>query len=134
MLRRSCLLGCLLLALPARAHHSIAAVYDAGQRLTIEGVVTRFEFIHPHPFLHIDVVDQAGGPAVSWRLEMDNRFELAAIGVTAGTFIQGDHVVVTGTRERSGGPGLYLYRLERKADGLVYQQVGFSPRLTLPVR
>ena len=65
------------------AHHSIAAVYDSSQQVTIEGVVTRVEFVNPHPLVTIDV--QGGsGTAPQWLLEMDTHRELDLIRVPTG--------------------------------------------------
>ena len=64
--------ACALLGAAAHAHHSISAVYDDSQRTTIEGVVTQFQFVNPHPLVVVDVKDSAGN-ARQWRLEMDNR-------------------------------------------------------------
>jgi hypothetical protein len=61
---------------------------------------------------------------------MDNRFELVAIGMTADSFKKGDRVVVTGGPARSRSNALYVLRLDREADGLRYEQIGASPRLT----
>lgn len=116
-------------ATAAHAHHSIAAVYDSSRQLTLEGRVTRFDFIHPHPFITV-TVQPAGAPEESWRLEMDNRFELAAIGVTADTFKAGDRVVVTGSPGRTLATTLYIRKLERPADGFEYEQVGSTPRIS----
>lgn len=113
----------------AAAHHSISSVYDGSRRVTIEGTVTEFQLINPHPFLFIDVVD-VKGQVQQWRLEMDNRFELVAIGVTASTFKPGDKVVVSGSVARVQPYGLYVWRLDRPADGFRYEQVGSSPRIT----
>ena len=96
------------------AHHSISGVYDSSRRVTIEGAVTQFLLVNPHPFLIIDVTDGTGR-ARQWRLEMDNRSELAAIGVTANTFTPGDRVVVTGSLARTRGESMYLLRLDRPA-------------------
>ena len=60
---------------------------------------------------------------------MDNRSELAAIGVTANTFKPGDRVVVTGSLARNEGQRMYLLRLDRAADGFWYEQVGQSPKI-----
>jgi exonuclease VII large subunit len=115
-------------SMAAQAHHSISSVYDGSRRLTIEGTVAQFQLINPHPFLFIDVKD-ANGQVQQWRLEMDNRFELVAIGVTATTFKPGDKVVVTGSAARVQPHGLYVWRLDRPADGFWYEQVGSSPRI-----
>jgi uncharacterized protein DUF6152 len=112
----------------ASAHHSFAGVYDSTRNVTLDGVIAEFLFVHPHPFLVIRVA-QADGPAESWRAEMDNRFELADIGVTAQTFKPGDRVHVSGIPGRKEPRILYLMRLERAADGLSYEQVGSTPRI-----
>jgi hypothetical protein len=110
------------------AHHSISTVYDPSRRVTIEGIVARFQLVNPHPFLVIDVKGPTG-EAQRWQLEMDNLRELASIGVTASTFKPGDVVVVTGSLARTSGQKLYLLRLDRRADGFWYEQVGSSPRI-----
>jgi hypothetical protein len=118
----------LLLGIATHAHHSISGVYNDSQRTTIEGVVTQFRFVNPHPFV-MTIVKDAHGMAQEWRLEMDNRHELAAIGVTATTFRPGDRIVVTGSLSRTQGQSLYLLRLDRPADGFWYEQIGQSPRI-----
>jgi hypothetical protein len=115
-------------ALPASAHHSIAAVYDSRNLVTVEGVVVDFLFVNPHPLVIVEVSDASGGHE-TWRLEMDNRFELLAIGMSAESFGSGDQVVATGSRARDGSRGLYIRRLDRPADGFWYEQVGPTPRI-----
>ena len=61
----------------AEAHHSIAAVYDGARQQRLEGVVAEFQFVNPHPFVIVTV--EQDGAEESWRLEMDNRFELADV-------------------------------------------------------
>jgi hypothetical protein len=111
-----------------RAHHSISGVYDNSRRVTVEGVVAQFQLVNPHPLLLIDVRD-ATGNVRQWRLEMDNRHELVAIGISAGTFKPGDRIVVSGSLSRTQPQSLYLLRLDRAADGFWYEQVGQSPRI-----
>jgi hypothetical protein len=120
-------------SLPASAHHSIAAVYDSSQPRTLEGVIAQFVFIHPHPFILLEV-REGKAPPQSWRLEMDNRFELAEIGVTAETFKAGDRIVVTGSLGRIQPLMLYIRKLHRPRDGFEYEQVGLSPRISTPSR
>jgi hypothetical protein len=113
----------------AQAHHSIASVYDTSRQATIEGDVSEFRFIQPHPLLIIDVAAEGAEPEL-WQLEMDNRGELAAIGITAETWKPGDRVVVTGSVGRMEPWRLYIRRLDRPADGLRYEQVGSRPRIS----
>jgi hypothetical protein len=126
--RRAIAAGALLLAsATAGAHHSIAAVYDSARQQRVEGVVAEFLFINPHPFVIVTV--DAEGPAESWRLEMDNRFELQGIGMTAETLQPGDRFVATGSLGRNEPRTLYIRRLDRPADGFRYEQVGSRPRV-----
>ena len=115
----------------AHAHHSISSVYDSSRQVTIKGVVAEFQLVNPHPFLIVDVTDAAGSPQ-RWRLEMDNRSELHAIGVTKSTLKPGDLVVVTGSLARTQEQRLYLLRLDRPLDGFWYEQVGQSPKIRTP--
>jgi uncharacterized protein DUF6152 len=112
---------------PALAHHSIGSVYDSARPVTVEGRVTEFQFVNPHPVLIIDVATD--GAPQPWRLEMDNRFELSEIGMSAETFKSGDRVVVSGSMSRSEPTSLYIRRLDRPADGFSYEQVGSRPRI-----
>ena len=61
------------------AHHAIAAVYDTTQPVTLEGVVTAFHYVNPHPFVEIQVT-AADGRSEPWRLEFDNLRELRPSG------------------------------------------------------
>jgi Family of unknown function (DUF6152) len=120
--------GALALAsFSAGAHHSISAVYDGARQQRIEGVVAEFQFVNPHPFVIVKVGEQ--GAEESWRLEMDNRFELQGVGMTADTLQPGDRVVVTGSLGRTEPRTLYIRQLDRPADGFRYEQVGSRPRV-----
>jgi hypothetical protein len=121
-------IGAAVYATAAQAHHSIAGVYDDSQRVTIEGVVTRFQFVNPHPLVVVDVRD-ANGKAQQWMLEMDNRHELVEIGFDNVTLKPGDRIVVTGSPARTQRQSLYIRRLERPADGFSYQQIGQRPSI-----
>ena len=120
-----------LFGMTTQAHHSISAVYDDTQRVTIEGVVTQFQFVNPHPIVVMDVKDSAG-KAQQWRLEMDNQRELADIGFTSDTLKPGERLVVTGSLGRRQAQSLYVRRLDRPSDGFSYEQVGSSPRIRTP--
>ncbi|MEP7308399.1 MAG: DUF6152 family protein [Acidobacteriota bacterium] len=129
----ACATGIVLSGAAAGAHHSISGAYDSSRRLTIDGVVAQFQFVNPHPFVALDVLDPSGS-AQRWKLEMDNRHELVDIGVTASTLRPGDRLVVTGSPARSQPQSLYVLRLDRPADGFAYEQVGNSPRIRTPAR
>ncbi len=117
----------------ASAHHSIVSIYDSSRRVRVEGTVATFQFVSPHPFVELDVAGR-NGASERWRLEMDNRFELAAVGMTATTLTPGDRVAVAGSAARDGSQALYVRELVRPSDGFRYEQVGSSPRVRLPGR
>ena len=130
MTKRVVALAAMLLAsgVAVAAHHSISGAYDTNRSVTVEATVTRFRFINPHPFLDVEVKDPSGATQV-WQLELDNRGELAGIGVTAETFKAGDRVAVSGSASRINQRSLYVRKLVRPADGFEYEQVGSSPRI-----
>jgi len=120
--------GALLAAAPAVAHHSIAGVYDRNQPVRLEGAISEFHLVNQHAYLLI-AVDAGGGRTDTWKLEMDNRYELVDVGVKPDTLKPGERVIVSGSRARDGSRSLYLLRLDRPADGFTYEQVGSSPRI-----
>ncbi|MGE3403972.1 MAG: DUF6152 family protein [Vicinamibacterales bacterium] len=129
MARALLTIALVLAAAAAAAHHSIAGAYDRNKPVTVEGTVTQFRFVNPHPSLSIEVRDAAGNVA-PWFLEMDSRGELAAVGFSAETFKAGDQVEVTGSASRTQATAMYIQKLRRAGDGFAYEQVGSSPRIT----
>lgn len=123
-MRLCALLVLTLLATPAAAHHSLVG-YDHARRVTLDGVVSEFSFTNPHPILTILV--GSGAAQQPWRLEMDNLWELAEIGLTRDSFKPSDRVKVSGSPDRNAGRSMYLWSLDRASDGLHYEQVGSRP-------
>jgi hypothetical protein len=119
-----------LLSASASAHHYIGNVYDSTKRVTLEGVVTGFRFVPAHPILEIDVTAR-DGKTERWRLEMDNHFELRAVGMEADTLKAGDKVLALGSAAKDGSKAIYLRSLERPSDGFLYEQIGSSPRVRM---
>ena len=124
----------LVAAAPVVGHHSLTE-YDGTRRITLSVVVREFHFVNPHPYLRVDGPAAGRGERAgsqSWRLELDNRFELVDIGMTAKTFARGDQLTVAGAPGRDGKPILYVRELERSDDGFRYEQAGNSPRIVRP--
>ena len=117
-----------LVASAAQAHHSLSN-YDQGRNVRAEGVIEEYHFTNPHPFLLIGVTAPSGIHEI-WRLEMDNLHELDEVGISKFTFKFGDRVTVSGWPDRKEPKEIYLRRLDRPSDGLRYEQIGLSPRLT----
>jgi hypothetical protein len=118
--------------LTAQAHHSITGVYDTNRQVKLEGTITEFHFVNPHPYVTLRVLD--GGSTQQWRLEMDNRSELTDVGMTKDSLKAGDKILVSGYPAAPQGQGLYIRRLDRPADGFTYEQIGNSPRINFKPR
>ena len=52
----------------ALAHHAFAAEFDGKAPVLLRGKVTRVEWINPHAWVHVNVVDSAG-KATEWMVE-----------------------------------------------------------------
>ena len=111
---------------PASGHHSFAAEYDSGKRVTVSGTVTRFDYRSPHSLLVIDVKG-TGGTVQSWMLEFGSPLLLRRARWKADTFKFGDVVQALGVPARSGALRISVVEIKRPADGLTYKAEAGSP-------
>jgi hypothetical protein len=94
-------LSLLLPAVPALAHHSFAAEYDASKQVTLHGVVTRVDWTNPHARFTIDVKDESGKVA-SWDLELASPNALRRLGWSRDFLQVGGEVTVLGSLAKDG--------------------------------
>jgi len=59
----------LLLSLPMLAHHGSNISYQTDKTITLEGVVTEWEYKNPHPQIYFDVKDK-DGTVTNWAAEL----------------------------------------------------------------
>jgi Family of unknown function (DUF6152) len=81
-----------LLAAPAFAHHSFA-MFDQSKVLYMLGLVKEFEFVNPHAWLHLAIVNDKGD-ASTWSFEAGSVAQLARLGWSKDSFKVGDQVEV----------------------------------------
>ncbi len=94
-------LGLLVGAIPAFAHHSFAAEYDAKNPIKITGVVTKMEWMNPHARFYVDVKGP-DGKVTNWNFELGAIPVLLKQGWRKNSLKQGDQVTVEGSRAKDG--------------------------------
>jgi len=94
-------LSVLLMGASASAHHSFSSEYDASKPVTLEGVVTKVEWMNPHVYFYVNVKDDTG-KVNNWALEMGAPSGLQRQGWTRNTLQVGDTVKVEGSAARNG--------------------------------
>ena len=93
--------GVLVASAPLLAHHSFAAEYDSKKQVTLKGIVTKVDWMNPHVYFYLDVMDDKGNP-VNWALEMGPPNGLQRSGWTRNTMKIGDEVIVEGSLAKDG--------------------------------
>jgi hypothetical protein len=90
-------------AVPARAHHSFAAEFDASQPVTLTGTLTKMEWVNPHGWIYVDVKG-TDGKVENWAVESGAPNALLRRGLRKTDFPIGVKVVVKGFRAKNGSP------------------------------
>lgn len=96
------LVACAGLAMPAAAHHSFSAEFDAEQPITLTGIVTKVEWTNPHVWFYINVRDEESGEVTNWGAEMGPPHGLQRRGWRRNTLNIGEEVTVNGFLARNG--------------------------------
>lgn len=103
------LCGLLLTATAAYAHHSFA-MFDMTKTVTLQGVITEYDWENPHTHFLIKVPDSAGKEtAGTWLVEGGAVNIMVRQGWRSNTFKPGDHATVVAHPMKDGSKAASLY-------------------------
>ena len=83
------------------AHHSFAAQYDSNKPVTLQGTITKVEWMNPHTYFYLDATDETGKSA-SWAVEGGAPNVLYREGWKPTSLKVGDRVSILGSLARDG--------------------------------
>lgn len=88
-------------SLPLAAHHSFAAEFDSAKAVTLQGTVTKLDWMNPHIWIYLDTKDDSGTVA-HWQCEGGPPNTLTRNGWSRDSLKVGDQVTVDGFRSKDG--------------------------------
>ena len=94
-------IGMLAAASPAVAHHAFSAEFDADMPVTLQGTVTRMEWVNPHAWIHI-AVERDDGTTEAWMVEGGAPNALLRRGFNKNSLPPGTIIMVEGYQAKDG--------------------------------
>ena len=85
----------LLAGAPAVAHHAFSAEFDVDSPISLNGTVTRVEWLNPHSWIYIDV-SGTGGESEEWAIEVGPPGPLFRRGIRKEMLPIGSEIQVDG--------------------------------------
>jgi hypothetical protein len=88
-------------ALPIWAHHAFYAEFDDQKPIKLQGLVTKWEVVNPHSWIHLSVKGP-DGKMVEWMIEGGSPNALFRLGFTKDSLPPGTEIVVQGFQAKDG--------------------------------
>jgi len=91
----------LMCTFPAYAHHSFSAEFDGRKSVLLKGVVTKVEWINPHAWIHMEVIN-SDHKTQEWMIEAGSPNSLLRSVVDRNTLKKGTKIKVYGYQSKDG--------------------------------
>ena len=108
-------------AMTAQAHHSWGTIYNGGQPVNVEAVITGDVYRNPHEAVKVDIMNDLGEPE-AWTIEWRGNRGRDRTQTSEYDLSPGDEVVIDGRTARdTNRKTIQMTTLVRPADGMTIQ-------------
>jgi hypothetical protein len=118
--------GMVLAVAPIRAHHAFAAEFNEKAPVKLQGVVTKWELVNPHSWIHLDVKG-ADGKITPWMVEGGSPNSLFRNGFSKESLPEGTEIIVEGYQAKDGANRAVGANLTYAKDGKRLFMGGSAP-------
>ena len=103
----------LCVAASLRAHHSTTAVFDLSKKVTVNGTLTKVDWVNPHIVLSVEAKAN-NGAAEAWRIEGSPPSFFRRVSVGRQDFAKaiGQNVTIEANPAKDGTLYAYLVRIK----------------------
>jgi hypothetical protein len=84
---------------PVLGHHAFGGEFDPNKPVLLKGPVTRVEWVNPHAWIHIEVIEPDGAKK-EWMVEGGTPNTLLRRGITRDSLKTGTELVIDGYQAR----------------------------------
>ena len=114
--------GALTVWVPAQAHHSFAAEFDAGNCGEFAGTLTAVDWQNPHTYFFVDAKDSSGA-VTSLTFQTSSIANMTRGGTNRRYFVQniGKPLIVRGCASRNGTDNRYAASFVKTPDGRIHR-------------
>jgi len=116
--------GVCVASLPVSAHHGTAE-YDNTKTISLQGTVTKLQYLNPHALILFTLKDDKG-QTTEWTAELQSPNLLSRRGWSRSTLKPGDQIVVTGHPVKNGAKAMSGQKVVF-ADGRETPNMGLPP-------